>query len=177
MLHTLVAIVENKPGVLNRVSSLFRRRNFNIASLTVGETEDQAVSRMTIVFDTQKTKPHIVTENLYKMVNVIEVRDVTNQPSVLRDLVLLKVKTNVNTRPEIMQFTNLYDAKIVDVRHESLMLEMTGAPDEVDRFIQILKPFGILEMVRTGVVAMARGNQARSKLRQSHAYSQNGKHS
>lgn len=167
MLHTLVAIVENKPGVLNRVSSLFRRRNFNIASLTVGETEDPAVSRMTIVFDTQKTKPHIVTENLYKMVYVIEVRDVTNEPNVLRDLVLLKVKTNVNTRPEIMQFTNLYNAKIVDVRHESLMLEMTGAPDEVDRFIQIVKPFGIIEMVRTGIVAMARGNRPSREKKQS----------
>lgn len=163
MLHTLVAIVENKPGVLNRVASLFRRRNFNITSLTVGETEDPTVSRMTIVVDTQKTKPYIVTENLYKMVNVIEVRDVTNRPSVLRDLVLLKVKTDVNTRPEIMQFTNLYNAKIVDVRHESLMLEMTGAPDEVDRFIHIVKPFGIIEMVRTGVVAMARGNQPKTK--------------
>ncbi|MGB0388314.1 MAG: acetolactate synthase small subunit [Ardenticatenaceae bacterium] len=158
MLHTLVAIVENKPGVLNRVSSLFRRRNFNIASLTVGETENPDVSRMTIVVDTKKTKPHIVTENLYKMVNVIEVRELSDQPSVQRDLVLVKVQTNVSTRPEVMQFATLYNAKIVDVTHDALMLEMTGEPNEVDRFTDMIGPFGIIEMVRTGVVAMARGS-------------------
>jgi acetolactate synthase I/III small subunit len=99
MQHTLVAIVENKPGVLNRVASLLRRRNFNIASLTVGETEDPTVSRMTIVVDTKTTKPHIVTESLYKLVNVIEVRDITGQPSVQRDLVLLKVQTDARIVP------------------------------------------------------------------------------
>ena len=177
MLHTLVAIVENKPGVLNRVSSLFRRRNFNIASLTVGETENPNLSRMTIVVDTKKTKRHIVTENLYKMVNVIEVRDVSNQPSVQRDLVLLKVRTDMNTRAEIMQFSNLYHAKIVDVTHKSLMLEMTGVPSEVDRFINIMRPFGIIEMVRTGIVAMARGDEPTSARSHDYVYSKNGQHS
>lgn len=156
MLHTLVATVENKPGVLNRVASLFRRRNFNIASLTVGETEDPAISRMTIVVDTKTTKPHIVTENLYKLVNVLEVRNLTEEASVQRDLVLVKVQTNGTTRAELMQFATLYQAKIVSVAHDALIMEMTGEPREVDNFIAIVRPFGIYEMVRTGVVAMAR---------------------
>lgn len=160
MQHTLVAIVENKPGVLNRVASLFRRRNFNIASLTVGETEDPSVSRMTIVVDTQTTKPHIVTESLYKLVNVIEVRDITGQPSVQRDLALLKVQTDGSTRGEVMQFSELYRVKIVHVGRESLILEMTGTTDEVDTFIEIMRPYGIMEMVRTGAVAMERGSSA-----------------
>ncbi len=158
MQHTLVAIVENKPGVLNRVASLFRRRNFNIASLTVGETENPDISRMTIVVDTQTTKPYIVTESLYKLVNVIEVRDLTERTSVQRDLVLLKVETSAATRPEIMQFATLYHAKIVNVSRDCLMLEMTGSPDELDNFIDIMRPFGILEMVRTGAVAMEMGS-------------------
>ncbi|MDQ4078066.1 MAG: acetolactate synthase small subunit [Chloroflexota bacterium] len=163
MLHTLVAIVENKPGVLNRVASLFRRRNFNIASLTVGETENPDISRMTIVVDTKTTKPYIVTESLYKLVNVIEVRDLTERPSVQRDLVLLKVHTDSATRPEIMQFANLYHAKIVNVTRDCLMLEMTGAPNEVDNFVDIMRPFGIIEMVRTGAVAMEVGSNGHTR--------------
>jgi acetolactate synthase-1/3 small subunit len=157
MLHTLVATVENKPGVLNRISSLLRRRNFNIASLTVGETENPAISRMTIVVESHRSKAHIVTENLYKLVNVIEVNELDNVPNVKRDLVLLKVHTDSTTRLEIMQFSTLFSAKMVDVTHDSLMMEMTGSPDEVENFINIMRPFGIIEMVRTGMVAMASG--------------------
>jgi acetolactate synthase I/III small subunit len=158
MLHTLVAIVENKPGVLNRVASLFRRRNFNITSLTVGETENPSISRMTIVVDTKTTKPYIVTESLYKLVNVIEVRDLTAQPSVQRDLALLKVRTDDGARAEIMQFANLYHARIINVTLETLILEMTGDPAEIDNFISIMGHYGIVEMVRTGVVAMEAGS-------------------
>jgi acetolactate synthase-1/3 small subunit len=157
MLHTLVATVENKPGVLNRVASLLRRRNFNISSLTVGETENPAISRMTIVVDTATTKPHIVSANLYKLVNVIEVRDITTHNRVERDLALLKVRADATSRPEIMQFTELYRAKIVAVAHDALVLEMTGTPQEVGAFIEIIQPFGLLEMTRTGVVAMQYG--------------------
>lgn len=156
MLHTLVATVENKPGVLNRVASLFRRRNFNIASLTVGETEDPAISRMTIVVDTQHTQPHIVTENLYKLVNVIQVEDLTERPSVIRDLVLVRVRADAASRQEIMQFSELFRARIVDIGRASLTLEMTGRPDKIDHFVHTLEPFGIQELIRTGVVAMAR---------------------
>jgi acetolactate synthase-1/3 small subunit len=162
MQHTLVAIVENKPGVLNRVASLFRRRNFNIASLTVGETDDPAISRMTIVVDTKTTKPHIVTENLYKLVNVIEVQDITGSPSVQRDLALIKVRADATCRAEVMQFSELYRVKIVHVARDSLILEMTGTPDEVDAFVEIMRPFGILEMVRTGAVAMESGTNGRA---------------
>ena len=157
MLHTLVATVENKPGVLNRVASLLRRRNFNISSLTVGETENPAISRMTIVVDTATTKPHIVSANLYKLVNVIEVRDITTHHRVERDLALLKVRADATSRPEIMQFTELYRAKIVAVAHDALVLEVTGTPQEVEAFIEIIQPFGLLEITRTGVVAMQYG--------------------
>ncbi len=166
MLHTLVATVENKPGVLNRVASLFRRRNFNISSLTVGETEDPGVSRMTIVVDTRTTKPHIVMANLYKLINVLEVRDLTAAQRVERDLALMKVRADVTTRGEVMQFAELYRAKIVSVAREWLILEMTGTAQEVENFVEIVQPFGLIEMVRTGVVAMECGSGSRSDLQQ-----------
>ena len=175
MQHTLVATVENKPGVLNRVASLFRRRNFNITSLTVGETENPAFSRMTIVVDTKTTKPHIVTENLYKLVNVIAVHDLTEEPSVQRDLVLVKVRADGTTRAELMQFATLYQAKIVSVAHDCLIMEMTGEPREVDNFMDIVQPFGIHEMVRTGVVAMARSTSEPIAAANGHANGANGK--
>ncbi len=157
MEHTLVALVEDKPGVLNRVASLFRRRAFNIESLTVGHTEQPGVSRMTIVVDSDQTSAERVTANLYKLVNVIQVADLATMPVVSRDLALIKVSVNAVSRSQVMQLVDVYRARIVDVTNESLIIEITGTEDKIDSFIQVLRPFGIVEMVRTGIVAMARG--------------------
>lgn len=159
MQHTLIALVEDKPGVLNRVASLFRRRNFNIASLNVGRTERPDVSRMTIVMEGAKPDDARKAEaNLYKLVNVIDVQDVTNQPAVTRDLALIKVKANPEKRPEIASLASIFRAKIVDVAPESVIVEITGTEDKIESLLELLRPIGILEMVRTGQVAMMRGN-------------------
>jgi len=157
MKHTLIALVEDKPGVLNRVASLFRRRNFNIESLTVGHTAEPGVSRMTIVVDASKTGVYLVEQNLYKLVNVIKVQDVTEEPTVMRDLALIKVQTTPETRGEIMQLTDVFRARIVDVAANSVIVEVTGTEEKIDSLAELLRPFGILEMVRTGRVAMVRG--------------------
>jgi acetolactate synthase I/III small subunit len=157
MQHTLVALVEDKPGVLNRVASLFRRRAFNIESLTVGHTEQPGISRMTIVIDSNVTNAERVTANLYKQVNVIQVSDLAEQPAVSRDLALVKVSAATERRSEIMQLVEVYRSRIVDVTNDSLIIEITGDGDKIDSFVDVLRPFGILEMVRTGIVAMARG--------------------
>lgn len=158
MRHTLVALVEDKPGVLNRVASLFRRRAFNIESLTVGHTHEAHVSRMTIVVDTDQTAPHLVEANLYKLVNVIDVHDVTHSPTVMRDLALVKVKADAAARAEIAQLVEIFRANIVDVAADSLIVEVTGDEDKIDGLVELLRPRGILEMVRTGQVAMVRGS-------------------
>ena len=155
--HTFVAYVEDKPGVLNRVASLFRRRAFNIESLAVGHTDQEGVSRMTIVVDTDDDGARRVEANLYKLVNVLRVDDVTNRPTVTRDLALLKVDASANKRSEIMQLVDVYRARIVDVTNESLIVEITGTEDKIESLIDVLRPFGIIEMVRTGLVAMSRG--------------------
>jgi len=158
MQSTLVALVEDKPGVLTRVASLFRRRNYNIESLTVGHTENPGVSRMTIVVDSNRTNVEKVAQNLYKLVNVIKVEDVTEQPNVLRDLALIKVHANGgSSRSEIMQLVDTFRARVVDVALDSLMIEATGTEDKIDGLVEVLRPYGIVEMVRTGRVAMARG--------------------
>jgi acetolactate synthase-1/3 small subunit len=156
--RVLVALVENKPGVLTRVASLFRRRNFNIESLTVGHTDSQEISRMTIVVDATRTNAELVEHNLMKIVNVIGVQDVTHEPAVLRDLALIKVKTDHKTRFEIMQLVEVYRAKVVDVCPESVIIEVTGPESKLDSMADMLKPYGIIEMVRTGLVAMVRGS-------------------
>ncbi|MBN2392049.1 MAG: acetolactate synthase small subunit [Anaerolineae bacterium] len=158
MQSTLVALVEDKPGVLTRVASLFRRRNYNIESLTVGHTEKPGVSRMTIVVDSSRTNVEKVAQNLYKLVNVIKVEDVTEQATVLRDLALIKVQADAGSRrSEIMQLVDTFRARVVDVGLDSLMVEVTGTEDKVDGLVDVLRPYGIVEMVRTGRVAMARG--------------------
>lgn len=154
MKRTLVALVENKPGVLNRVASLFRRRNFNIDSLTVGVTEDPEISRMTIVVDED---PHRVASQLAKLVNVIRVEEVTERPCLHRDLALIKVRVDANNRQEVMHFCDIFRAQVVDAGPDSLVLEVTGDEDKLWALVEMLRPMGILEMVRTGVVAMARG--------------------
>jgi len=156
--HVLMALVENKPGVLTRVASLFRRRGFNIESLTVGHTDNPNISRMTIAVDANKTNATLVAHNLFKLVNVIDVQDVTNEPSVMRDLALIKVKSNAQTLFELNQLVDIYKAKVVDICAESIIIEVTGPESKIESVVGMLAPYGILEMVRTGLVAMVRGS-------------------
>ncbi|MGQ9849783.1 MAG: acetolactate synthase small subunit [Aggregatilineaceae bacterium] len=159
MKRTLVALVENKPGVLNRVASLFRRRNFNIDSLTVGRTENPAISRMTIVVEAEAEK---IRTQLYKLVNVIQVEDVTDLPEVTRDLALIKVRVDSKTRGEVVQLCDIFRAHIVDATPEAVIVEVTGNEDKINSMVELLRPIGILEMVRTGVVTMTRGDHVLS---------------
>jgi acetolactate synthase-1/3 small subunit len=157
MLHTFAVYVENKPGVLNRVASLFRRRAFNIESLTVGHTERQGVSRMTVVVDTDGQGARRLEANLYKLVPVQRVDNITAAPSIARDLALIKVAVIGDARTPVMQLVDVYRARIVDVSPESLIIETTGTEDKIDSLLEVLRPYGVIEMVRTGRVAMARG--------------------
>jgi acetolactate synthase I/III small subunit len=158
MEHTMIAWMEDKPGVLNRVSSLFRRRNFNIESLAVGHTEKPGISRMTFVVNGDERELSQVQTQLFKLVNVTAVEDVTHQPTVERELVLIKVRANSVNRAEILQLAEIYRASIVDVSLDSLVIQITGPEDRVDSLVKLLENFGILEMVRTGRVAMVRGS-------------------
>lgn len=160
MEHTLIALVEDKPGVLNRVSSLFRRRAFNIESLTVGHTDQPGISRMTITLDSDNSSSERVTSYLYKLVNVISVEDVTSRPTVSRDLAMIKVSVSAANRTEIIQLVDVFRARIVDVANDSLIIEITGDEEKIDGFVDVLRPYGIIEMVRTGVVSMLRGPSA-----------------
>src|SRR5512133_476774 len=157
MQHTLIALVEDKPGVLNRVASLFRRRAFNIDSLTVGHTDTAGISRMTIVMDSDNVSAERVTSYLYKLVNVIQVEDVTARPTVSRDLAMIKVAVSATNRTEIIQLVDVFRARIVDVANDSLIVEITGDEEKIDGFVEVLRPYGIIEMVRTGIVSMLRG--------------------
>ncbi len=156
--HTLIAYVEDVPGVLNRIASLFRRRNFNIDSLTVGNTEQPGVSRMTVVVDATDAGARIVEANLYKPVNVLRVDDLTHKSSVMRELGLVKVKVTAETRVQVLQLVEVFRARVVDVDGQTLLIEVTGTPDKIGKFEAVMRPYGIMEFVRTGVVAMARGH-------------------
>ncbi len=157
MKHTMVALVENKPGVLARVALLFRRRNYNIESLTVCQTESPELARMTIVVNAQDTDAELVEKNLRKLLNVRDVRDLTHEPTVARDLALIKVRADPNTRGEIAQLADIFRAKIVDVAADSVIVEVTGDEEKVDGLVELLKTKGVIELVRTGRVAMLRG--------------------
>src|SRR5437867_6357930 len=156
MLHTFAVYVDNKPGVLNRVASLFRRRAFNIESLTVGHTETAGVSRMTVVVDTDEYGARRLEAHLYKLVPVRRVDDITVAPSIARDLALIKVAATGEARTHVMQLVDVYRARIVDVSPESLVIETTGTEDKIDSLLEVLRPYGVIEMVRTGRVAMVR---------------------
>ena len=158
MNRTLIALVEDRPGVLTRVSSLFRRRAFNIESLTVGHTEQPGISRMTIVVDSDRTDVQKVAQNLYKLVNVIRVEDVTERAIVTRNLALIKVGANGQTRSEVMQIVDTFRARVVDVGLDTLTIEVTGTEEKVEGLVEVLRTFGIMEMVRSGRIAMLRGN-------------------
>jgi len=158
MKQNLVVLVEDKPGVLNRVASLFRRRNFNIASLSVGHTHTPGVSRMTITTDEEELlRRNVVRQNLLKLVNVIDVDDVTEVACVFREMALIKVTADATSRAEIMNIADIYRARIVDVATNSVIVEITGDSDKIDALAELLAPFGILEMARTGRMAMKRG--------------------
>jgi acetolactate synthase I/III small subunit len=157
MKHILSVLVENKPGVLNRISGLFARRGFNIDSLAVGETEDPRLSRMTIAVDGQDQPLEQVTKQLHKLINVIKITDLDPATSVERELVLIKVKADADSRAEIIQVAEIFRAKIVDVSTQTVILEVTGGREKLDGITALLRPFGIVELVRTGRIAMGRG--------------------
>jgi len=160
MLNTFVVYVENKPGVLNRVASLFRRRAFNIESLTVGHTDKPGVSRMTIVVDTDEQGAKRAEANLYKLVNVLLVNNITGAASVMRDLAMIKVAATPETRSHLLQLVQVFRARVVDVAPESVIVEITGTEEKIDGLLEVLRSFGIVEMVRTGRVAMSRGSKS-----------------
>lgn len=155
--HTLVALVEDKPGVLNRVASLFRRRGFNIESIAVGSTEEAKVSRMTIVVDGATTAVEQVRKQLEKVIEVIKVADITQDQMVARELALIKVKASAQTRSEIIQIVDIFRGNIVDVSSDSVVIEITGDEDKIGSLLDLLKGFGVKEIARTGRLAMVRG--------------------
>ena len=159
MLNTFVVHVENKPGVLTRVSSLFRRRAFNIDSLTVGRTEKPEVSRMTITMDADVDQAKRIEASLYKLVNVLLVENITNDPMISRDLALIKVATTQETRGQVLQLAQVFRARVLDVAIDSITVEITGNEEKIDRLLEMLTSYGVLEMVRTGIVAMRRGKR------------------
>jgi acetolactate synthase-1/3 small subunit len=165
MRHTFVVHVEDRPGVLNRVSSLFRRRAFNICSLTVGPTDKPGVSRMTIVADTDQDGASRIEANLYKLVSVLRVENITALPAVCRDLAMIKVAAPAETRTELIHLVHVFRARVVDVAPDSLVIEITGTEEKIDGLVDVLRPYGVLEMARTGRVAMARGGTANGKAR------------
>ncbi|MGE5552589.1 MAG: acetolactate synthase small subunit [Betaproteobacteria bacterium] len=157
MRHTISVLVNNHPGVLARVAGLFSRRGFNIDSLAVGETEDPAYSRMTIVVRADERQLEQVTKQLFKLIDVLKVNDLTREEAVSRELVLLKVHVaDAARRTEILQIVDIFRAKVVDVAESSLMVEITGDEGKVEGLIQLLRPYGIREMARTGKIALTR---------------------
>jgi acetolactate synthase-1/3 small subunit len=158
--HTLIAYVEDVPGVLNRVASLFRRRNFNIDSLTVGRTEQPGVSRLTVVVDTTEHGARLVEANLYKLVNVLRVDDLTHKEALMRELGLVKVNVSPQSRTQVLQLVDVFRARVVDVDEQSIVVEVTGTPEKIGKFELVMRPYGIVEMVRTGAVSMARGHDS-----------------
>jgi len=159
MKHTLAILVENKSGVLSRVASLFSRRGYNIDSLAVGVTEDSDISRITIVVHGDDHVLEQVTKQLNKLVDVIKVSDIGGEDTVERELVLIKVAADVNTRAEIIQIADIFRARIVDVAPKSMIVEVTGDESKVQAIEKLLRQFGIKEMVRTGKIALIRSSK------------------
>jgi len=157
MRRTISVLVENKPGVLARTSGLFSARGFNIDSLSVGETEDPSVSRMTIVVRGDERILEQVEKQLNKLIDVIKVSEYSQVEHLERDLALVKVKADESNRSEILQIVDIFRAKIVDVSPDSVIIEITGDEEKIQALLNMVRPFGIKEMVRTGIVAMARG--------------------
>jgi len=155
--HTIIALVQDKPGVLARVASLFRRRGFNIASLAVGHSEQKGLSRMTFVVEGDEYTVDQATKQLDKLIDVVKVSDISEIDLVARELALIKVRTTQETRGQIIEVVQLFRAKTVDVGAQSLVIEATGEEDKINALLDLLEPFGIIELMRTGRVAMVRG--------------------
>ena len=159
--HTITALVQDKPGVLNRVSSMFRRRGFNISSLAVGQSEEPDLSRMTFVVEGDDLVVEQVTKHLHKLIDVIKVSDISDQNIISRELALIRVKANVQTRSEIMQIVAIFRANIVDVATDSIIVEVSGNEEKVNSLHELLKSFGVVEVMRTGTIALNRGTGAK----------------
>jgi acetolactate synthase-1/3 small subunit len=155
--HTIIALVEDKPGVLTRVASLFRRRGFNITSLAVGHSEQKGLSRMTFVVEGDEYTVDQATKQLDKLIDVVKVSDISEVDLVARELALIKVQTTQETRGQIIELVQLFRAKTVDVGSQSLVIEATGEEEKINALLNLLEPFGIMELMRTGRVAMVRG--------------------
>jgi len=158
MKHTISVLVENKPGVLARVSGLFARRGFNIESLAVGTTENESVSRMTIVASGDDNVLEQITKQLYKLIDVIKVFEIPKDVAVERELMLIKVSCNEKTRPEIIEIVDIFRGRIVDVSEGAVTIEMTGEESKIEGILKLLKKFGIKELIRTGKIALQRGS-------------------
>jgi acetolactate synthase-1/3 small subunit len=158
MKHTLVALMQDHPGVLNRVVSLIRRRDFNIESLAVGHSETPGVSRMTLVVDAAEVEQ--VIKQLYRLIEVLKVSDLTHDSAVEREMALVKIHAPNSRRAELVALTGVYGAKTLDVAADSMVIEVTGTPAKVESFLDVVRPFGIKEMMRTGRLAMGRGTPA-----------------
>jgi acetolactate synthase-1/3 small subunit len=155
--HILSILVENKPGVLSRISGLFARRGFNIDTLAVGPTDDETFSRITLTLDGAVHPIDQVTKQLHKLINVLKIRDLEPEETLARELALFKVSADGATRTEVMQICEIFRAKIVDVTKRSVVAEITGTCDKVDAFERLVRPFGLIEMARTGEIAISRG--------------------
>ena len=160
--HTITALVNDRPGVLNRVSSMFRRRGFNISSLAVGQSELPDLSRMTFVVEGDQAVVEQVTKHLHKLIDVVKVTDMSNENTVTRELGLIRVRSNFQTRGEIMQIADIFRANIVDLAPDSLIIEVTGDEDKINSLQHLLGAFGVLEVMRTGKIALTRGMNAAS---------------
>jgi len=158
--HTLSVLVENRPGVLTRVAGLFARRGFNIHSLAVGPTEHPSVSRMTVVVDVEELPLEQVTKQLNKLVNVIKIVELEPTASVQRELLLVKVRADLQTRSHVLETVRLFRAKVIDVAPDAVTIEVTGNPDKLEAFLKVLEPFGIRELVQSGLVGIGRGNRS-----------------
>ena len=155
--HILSILVENKPGVLTRISGLFARRGFNISTLAVGPTDDDSISRMTLTLDGAVHPIDQVTKQLHKLVNVLKIRDLEPGETLSRELALFKISADGVSRAEVMQICEIFRAKIVDVTKRSVVIEVTGTYDKVEAFERLVRPFGLIEMARTGEIAISRG--------------------
>ncbi|GIM47191.1 acetolactate synthase small subunit [Collibacillus ludicampi] len=163
MRHTLSVLVNDQPGVLARIAGLFSRRGFNIESLTVGSSEEPGLSRMTITTTGDEATLEQVMKQLHKLVDVIKVQDITSDPMVARELLLVKVASNAQTRTEINGIIEPFRASVVDVGRTSLIIQVTGDRDKNDALIELLKPYGVKEIARTGITALVRGQVVRMK--------------
>ena len=155
--HILSILVENKPGVLARIAGLFSRRGFNIETLAVGPTDDPTISRITLTVDGALHPIDQVTKQLHKLVNVLKIRDLEPGETVARELALFKVAADGDTRAEVMQFAEIFRGQIIDVSKRSLTIEITGTDDKIEAFERMIRPFGLIELVRTGEIAVSRG--------------------